>query len=48
MKWITEKGTVTLTEREVADLALHAAGYDVLNGHAYNPIPMVRAKVVKR
>lgn len=48
MKWITEKGTVTLTDREVADLALAAAGYDVLNGLAYNATPMVRAKVVKR
>lgn len=48
MKWITPKGTVTLTEREVADLALHAAGYDVLNALPYNPIPMVPAKVTKR
>lgn len=48
MNWITPKGTVTLTEREVADLALHAAGYDVLNGLAYNATPMVPAKVVKR
>lgn len=48
MKWITPEGTVELTEREVADLALNAAGYDVLNGYAFNNTPMVRAKVTKR
>lgn len=48
MKWITDKGTVVLTDAEVASLALNAAGYDVLNGHAFNATPMVKAKVVKR
>lgn len=41
MNWITPNGVVALTTNEVARLAVAAARYDVLNGHAFNLSPVI-------
>jgi len=46
MKWNTPTGIKTLSEREVTDLAIAAARYDVLNGLGFNNSPVLDPREV--